>query len=85
MVRAKTGSATVDAVADLEYEGVIYVRPVGRGVSLVDRGWLDLADAVEVAVDARYGVGSGWRGQARIVVELGETVEDDPASASPRS
>jgi hypothetical protein len=59
-------------MADLEYEGQIYIRPVGRGVSLLDLDSKDLADAIEDAVAARYGLGSGWTGSAKIVVVIGE-------------
>jgi len=62
--------------ADFEYEGEIYVRPVGRGVSLVEADWQDLDEAIEAAVAARYGAVSGWRGQARIRVEIGEERSD---------
>lgn len=61
---------------DFEYEGEIYVRPVGRGVSLVDLDWQDLDEAIESAVAARYGAVSGWQGQARISVEIGEPVKE---------
>lgn len=57
---------------DFEYEGEVYVRPVGRGVSLVDCDWQDLDAAIESAVAIRYGAVSGWRGQARIRIEIGE-------------
>ena len=78
-----TGSATLDAVPDFEYDGVIYVRPVGRGVSLVDLEWQALDEAVAAAVVARHGLGSGWwRGNARITVEIGDTAEDEPAGVS---
>lgn len=55
---------------DFDYEGEIYVRPVGRGVSLIDREWQDLDEAIESAVAARYGAVSGWQGKARIRVEI---------------
>jgi hypothetical protein len=54
---------------DLDYEGEVYVRPVGRGVTLVDRDQ-DLDEAIESAVAARYGAVSGWSGRARIRVEI---------------
>jgi hypothetical protein len=65
--------------ADFEYEGEIYVRPVGRGVSLVDLDWQDLDEAIESAVAVRYGAVSGWQGQARIRVEIG--LEHQPEKA----
>jgi hypothetical protein len=57
--------------ADIEYDGKIYVRPVGRGVTLLDpEGRPDLDEAIEEAVAKRYGAVSGWTGHARIRVEL---------------
>ena len=70
------------AVPDIEYDGVIYVRPVGRGVSLVDRDWQALDDAIEAAVTTRHGLGSGWCGGAKITVELGDPIEDETPHAS---
>jgi hypothetical protein len=72
---------------DLEYNGVIYVRPVGRGVSLVELDWQDLDEATENAVTARHGTASGWTGRARITVEIGDEArnegdQDDLASSN---
>ena len=61
-------------MVDFEYEGQIYVRPLGRGVSLVELGSKDLAVAIEDAVGDRFSAGSGWTGTARISVEIGEAV-----------
>ena len=69
-------------MADFEYEGLIYVRPVGRGVSLVELGLQDLDRAIEEAVEARDGVVSGWRGHAKITVEIGDEAKDEPAKTS---
>ena len=69
-------------MAGFKYEGLIYVRPVRRGVSLVELGWQDLDGAIEEAVEARYGVVSGWRGHAKITVEIGDEAKDELAEAS---
>ncbi len=69
-------------MVDFEYDGQIYVRPVGRGVSLVELEWRDLAEAIEAAVRVRHDVGSGWRGQARITLEIGDVSDEEPATAS---
>ena len=69
-------------MADFEYEGLIYVRPVSRGVSLVELGWEDLDGLIEEAVAARHGVASGWRGHARITVEIGDEAKDEPPKTS---
>ncbi len=75
-------TCTVVSVSDLEYDGVIYIRPIGRGVQLVDLGWKDLDEAIDSAVEARHGIGSGWRGRARITVEIRDTVADEPVVGS---
>ena len=69
-------------MASFKYEGLIYVRPVSRGVSLVELGWQDLDRAIEEAVEARHGVVSGWRGHAKITVEIGDEAKDEPAKTS---
>jgi hypothetical protein len=64
--------------ADIEYDGKIYVRPVGRGVTLLDpEGRPDLDEAIEEAVAKRYGAVSGWTGRARIRVELLTDLPDE--------
>ena len=56
---------------DIDYEGAIYVRPVGRGVTLIDlKGSPNLDELIETAVAARYGAVSGWTGRARVHVEI---------------
>lgn len=69
---------------EFRYEGIIYVRPVGRGVSLVEREWQDLDAAIEEVVAEQYGAVYGWEGHARITVEIGEQI-DVPPGAKRRS
>ncbi len=67
-----------NADADIEYDGRIYVRPVGRGVTLLDpEGRPDLDEAIEEAVAKHYGAVSGWTGRARIRIELLEELPDE--------
>lgn len=64
--------------ADLDYEGRIYVRPIGRGVMLRDlEGEPQLDELIEDAVARRYGAVNGWSGRARIRIEILERLPDD--------
>jgi hypothetical protein len=61
----------------LNYEGRVYVAPVGEGVTLWDlENQPTLDEAIEDAVASRYGTVSGWSGRARIHVEVLDEVED---------
>jgi hypothetical protein len=63
---------------DIDYDGRIYVRPVGRGVTLRDLdGAPHLDELVEDAVAKRYGAVSGWTGHARIRVEILDELPDE--------
>lgn len=63
---------------DIDYEGRIYVRPVGRGVTLNDaQGEPHLDELIEDAVARRYGAVYGWSGRARIRVEILEQLPDE--------
>jgi hypothetical protein len=55
---------------EFKYDGQIYIRPVSRGVSLVDLDGQELDEAIEQAVGPEYSVSSGWQGRARITVEI---------------
>jgi hypothetical protein len=61
----------------LDYDGRVYVAPVGEGVTLWDlEDQPTLDEAVEDAVASRYGAVSGWSGRARIHIEILDEVED---------
>ena len=63
--------------SDIEYEGTIYVAPVGRGVTLLEPdGQPTLDEVVEETVAERYGPVSGWTGRARIRIEILEELPD---------
>lgn len=62
-----------------EYDGQIYVRPVSRGVSLVDLDGQELDEAIELAVGREYSVSSGWQGHARITVEIDSDAKEPTA------
>lgn len=56
----------------LEYEGTVYVRPIGRGIilgGLEDDGAPYLMDAIEDALP-KESITSAWEGRLRIVVDL---------------
>ncbi|MGH3035355.1 MAG: hypothetical protein ACRDON_12495 [Gaiellaceae bacterium] len=56
---------------DIDYDGRIYVRPVGRGVTMIDLvGSPELDELIEEGVAELHGVVSGWTGRARVRVEI---------------
>lgn len=59
----------------IEYEGAVYVRPLGRGIvfeDLPDKPYLD--DLLPGRLDG-YRMGDGWSGRLRIVIEVEDEVD----------
>jgi hypothetical protein len=78
---ARRLSPILDGTASMkrfEYDGDVYIRPIGRGILLKELDQeLDayLEEKIERLVAAD--IGSGWEGRLRIVVEAPDLSDDD--------